>query len=77
MRVAIFTDNDFDRCNGLTTTLQAVLRHAPPDIKPRIYTFSDLEIDERDYLALRCPRLSVPGRADLCVIPNLSAPLRR
>ena len=78
MRVAIFTDNDFDRCNGLTTTLQAVLRHAPPDIKPRIYTFSDLEIDERDYLALRCPRLSVPGRADLRIfLPKLGHLQRR
>ena len=28
MRVAIFTDNDFDKINGVTTTLTAVLEHA-------------------------------------------------
>ena len=65
LRIAIFTDHDFDRINGITTTLTAVLRHAPADFKPRIYTFSDLETDERDYLALKCPRLPVPGSSDL------------
>ena len=30
MNVAIFTDNDFDKVNGVTTTLRAVLEHAPP-----------------------------------------------
>ena len=27
--VAVFTDNDFDKVNGVTTTLRAVLAHAP------------------------------------------------
>ena len=38
MRVAIFTDNDFDETNGVTTTLRAVLRHLPDDVHARIYT---------------------------------------
>ena len=29
-RVAVFTDNDFDKVNGVTTTLTAVLRTRPP-----------------------------------------------
>ena len=41
MNVAIFTDNDFNKVNGVTTTLRAVLDHAPPDIEPRIYTCED------------------------------------
>jgi len=32
MRVAVFTDNDFDKVNGVTTALTALLDHAPPDI---------------------------------------------
>jgi glycosyltransferase involved in cell wall biosynthesis len=55
MRVAVFTDADFDRPNSATTTLAALLRHAPPDVRPRIYTLSDLDVDEPEYLALRSP----------------------
>jgi hypothetical protein len=35
MRVAIFTDNDVDKTNGVTTTLRAVLRHVPSDLDLR------------------------------------------
>lgn len=55
MRVAVFTDADFDAPNGLTTTLTALVRQAPADIRPKIYTFSDLEVDEPEFLA--CSRL--------------------
>ena len=55
MRVAVFTDADFDRPEGVTTALGALLRHAPPDVRPRIYTLSDLDVDEPEYLALRSP----------------------
>jgi hypothetical protein len=41
MNVAIFTDNDFDKVNGVTTTLRAVLRYAPQGIRPCIYTASE------------------------------------
>jgi hypothetical protein len=57
MRIAVFTDADFDRPDGVTTTLGALLRHAPPDVRPRIYSFSDLDVDEPEYLALRSPAL--------------------
>lgn len=60
MKVAIFTDNDFDKINGVTTTLTAVLRYAPADIKPRIYTASGLASDDPDYLALRSFGVSIP-----------------
>jgi len=52
MRVAIFTDNDFDKTKGVTTTLRAVLRHLPDDVHARIYTASELCSDGPDYLAL-------------------------
>ncbi len=58
MNVAIFTDNDFDKVNGVTTTLRAVLRHAPPGIRPRVYTAARHAVDQPDYLALRS--LGVP-----------------
>ena len=60
MRVAVFTDNDFDKINGVTTTLTAVLRHAPPDIVPRIYTAAALGADQPDYLALRSFGVGIP-----------------
>jgi hypothetical protein len=46
MRVAVFTDADFDRATNITTTPAALLRHAPQDVRPRIYLLSDLEVDE-------------------------------
>ena len=55
MRVAVFTDADFDRATNITTTLAALLRHAPADVRPRIYSLSDLEVDEPEYLTLRSP----------------------
>ena len=45
MRVAIFTDNDFGKVNGVTTTLKAVLRDEPADIRPRVYTAADVGVD--------------------------------
>ena len=65
MRVAIFTDNDFEKVNGVTTTLKAVLRHAPPDVQPRIYTCADLQIEEPDYLALRSASAPIPYYSEM------------
>ncbi len=42
MRVAVFTDNDFDKVNGVTTTLNALVVHAPADVSVRIYTAAAL-----------------------------------
>lgn len=60
MKVAVFTDNDFDKVNGVTTTLAAVLQHAPADIKPRIYTAAALGSDHPDYLALSSFGVGIP-----------------
>jgi glycosyltransferase involved in cell wall biosynthesis len=60
MRVAIFTDNDFDKVTGVTTALSAVLRYAPSDIQPRIYTAADLDCDQPDYLSLRSMGVGIP-----------------
>jgi glycosyltransferase involved in cell wall biosynthesis len=60
MRVAVFTDNDFDKINGVTTALTAVLRRAPSDIQPRIYTAATLGCDQPDYLALPSRGVGIP-----------------
>jgi glycosyltransferase involved in cell wall biosynthesis len=78
MRVAIFTDNDFDKVNGVTTTLRSVLRHAPVDVRPRIYTFSDLEIDEPEYLALRAMGFPIPYYGEMRIyVPRMRELARR
>lgn len=60
MKVAVFTDNDFDKINGVTTTLTAVLAHAPSDIRPRIFTASGLDSDHPDYLAYASIGVDIP-----------------
>jgi glycosyltransferase involved in cell wall biosynthesis len=60
MRVAIFTDNDFGKVNGVTTTLKAVLRERPADINTRVYTAADIGVDRDDYLALRSLGIGIP-----------------
>jgi glycosyltransferase involved in cell wall biosynthesis len=60
MRVAVFTDNDFDKVNGVTTALTAVIRRAPADVSPRIYTASTLGVDQPDYLALATAGVPIP-----------------
>ena len=74
MRVAIFTDNDFDKVNGVTTTLRALLRHAPDDVTPRIYTFSGVGVDEPQYLALRSFGMPIPFYREMQIyVPRLRA----
>jgi glycosyltransferase involved in cell wall biosynthesis len=78
MRVAVFTDNDFDKINGVTTTLKALLRHAPDDIRPRIYTLADLEIDEPQYLALAAAGVPIPYYAEMRMyVPRIGEIRRR
>ena len=60
MKVAVFTDNDFDKINGVTTTLTEVLQHAPADIRPRIYTASALACDHPEYFAIRSFGVGIP-----------------
>ena len=38
MKIAILTDNDFEKVNGVTTTPKAVLRYPPDGMRLRIYT---------------------------------------
>jgi glycosyltransferase involved in cell wall biosynthesis len=71
-RVAVFTDNDFGKVNGVTTTLKALVRHAPADVRPRIYTLSDFGIDEPDYLALRSFGVPIPFYPEMAMyLPRL------
>jgi glycosyltransferase involved in cell wall biosynthesis len=74
MRVAVFTDNDFDKVNGVTTTLRAVLKHAPSGIQPRIYTASDLSVATADYLALKSVGVGLPYYREMRIYaPRLRA----
>ena len=60
MNVGLFTDNDFSKTNGVTTTLRAVLRHLPGDVTARVYTADDVGADEPDYLSLRAAGIGIP-----------------
>ena len=72
MNVAIFTDNDFDKVNGVTTTLSAALRCAPSDIRLRIYTASSIAIDAPEYLALRSVGVPIPFYSEMRMyVPRL------
>ena len=53
MQVALFTDTDFDTASGAATALRALLAHAPADVRPRVYSFGDLEVDEPAFATLR------------------------
>ena len=78
MRVAIFTDNDFDKINGVTTTLTALLAHAPGDVRPRIYTAASLGTDQPDYLALRSRGVPIPFYGEMQMyVPHWREYLRR
>ncbi|HTI38322.1 MAG TPA: glycosyltransferase [Vicinamibacterales bacterium] len=65
MKVAIFTDNDFDKLNGLTASLRAAVRYAPDGISPRIYTASDLPDGLPNYFAVGSLGLPVPFCGDM------------
>ena len=74
MRVAVFTDNDFDKVNGVTTTLRSLLRHAPDDVTPRIYTLSGVGVEEPHYLALRSLGMPIPFYREMQIyVPRMRA----
>ena len=78
MNVAIFTDNDFDKVNGVTTTLTAALRWAPADLRLRIYTASTLSVDTPEYLALRSFSVPIPFFGEMRMyVPRLGEYLAR
>jgi glycosyltransferase involved in cell wall biosynthesis len=65
MRVAIFTDNDFDKISGVTTTLKAVLQHAPSGFSPRVYTASDISVNAPTYFASASWGIGLPWYKDM------------
>jgi glycosyltransferase involved in cell wall biosynthesis len=72
MNVAIFTDNDFDKINGVTTTLTAALRCAPSSLRLRIYTAATLAADTPEYLAVRSFGMPIPFYGDMRMyVPRL------
>jgi len=58
-RVAIFTDNDFDKVTGVTATLKAVLQFSD-GVEPRVYTASDLGAQTDRYFAVRSLGAGLP-----------------
>ena len=78
MNVAIFTDNDFAKVNGVTTSLRAALRHVPPGIHARIYTAADLAEDRDEYFATAAPGMRMPLYGDMRIyLPSFSTLLRQ
>ncbi|ODS52647.1 MAG: hypothetical protein ABS36_16500 [Acidobacteria bacterium SCN 69-37] len=51
MRVAVFTDNDFDKINGVTTTWRAVLEEMRTPGSVRIFTAAETDVEAPDYFA--------------------------
>ena len=77
MNVAIFTDNDFDKVNGVTTTLRAVLEHAPGGIHLRVYTAAGIGRMDPHYLALASVGMPIPFYGEMKMyVPRLGAFLR-
>lgn len=65
MKVAILTDNDFGKVNGVTTTLRAIIRHAPDDVEPHVYTFADDAHESDGYTALASLGVPIPFYAEM------------
>jgi glycosyltransferase involved in cell wall biosynthesis len=76
VRVAIFTDNDFDKVNGVTTTLKAILRHKGA-FEPRIYTAADFGADTPDYFAAGSVGMGLPWYAEMRIYVPRIGPFTR
>lgn len=74
IRVGIFTDNDFGKVNGVTTSLRAALAHAPADVRLRVYTCDSAGSDGPDYFAVKAPGIGLPFYSEMKVY---AAPFRR
>src|SRR5262245_6159975 len=78
MKVAIFTDNDFEKVNGVTTTLRPVLEYVPDDVDVRIYPCDDIGIDTPEYYSLRAPGMGIPFYREMKIyLPPVRRFLRR
>jgi glycosyltransferase involved in cell wall biosynthesis len=72
MRVIVFTDNDFEKTNGVTTTWRAVLQAAEASRSVRIFTASDGSADLPDYFAAASFGVGLPWYRDMRVyLPDL------
>jgi glycosyltransferase involved in cell wall biosynthesis len=60
MKIGIFTDNDFNKVNGVTTTLRAAVEHAPSDLQLRIYTCDAGGTDTPSYLSFKAFGVGIP-----------------
>ena len=60
LRVAVFSDNDFGKTNGVTTTWRAVLSQADASQSVRIYTASDASVEQPDYLSVASFGVGLP-----------------
>lgn len=76
-RVAIYTDNDFEKVNGVTTTLKAVLRCTPPDIDARLYTMSDDDVTTPTYVSSRSIGIGLPRYPQMKIYWPRLGPLSR
>jgi glycosyltransferase involved in cell wall biosynthesis len=76
-RVAIFTDNDFAKVNGVTTTLKAVLRSVPSDIDARLYTMSSETIATDSYRSSRSIGVGLPRYPQMKIYWPRLGPLSR
>ena len=77
LRVGIFTDNDFEKVNGVTTSLRAAVEHAPADLHLRVYTCNATGADEPTYLAIRAHGIGIPFYSEMKMyVPPVRALLR-
>src|SRR5262249_52511965 len=74
VNVAIFTDNDFEKVNGVTTTLRALIAHAPDKVDARIYTCGGVCVDSPDYRSLGAHGIGIPFYREMKMY---KPPLRR
>jgi len=73
MRVAMFTDNDFSKVNGVTTTLKAVLQFSER-VEPRVYTASDLGAETPTYFATSSVGIGLPWYREMRIYwPRIGA----
>ena len=78
MNVAIFTDNDFDKINGVTTTFRAALQSAPAGIHLRVFTAAQFPVETDAYLALRSIGIPIPFYSEMKMyVPRFWEFLRR
>lgn len=78
LNVGIFTDNDFEKVNGVTTSLRAAIEHAPSDVQLRVYTCDSTGMDSPTYLSYKALGASIPFYPEMRMyVPPLFAMRRQ